>query len=118
MSAEIDGLTRQVAENHKIADLVLLEVKAVFLKHLAKLQSAPQPIPEQMHLAPVRQFKTREVLVPTPGHQPTGNEYVHPAEPAFDNPITAVYELASGTSSYLKFETRDGVTGKHIPEPS
>jgi hypothetical protein len=26
MSAEIDGLKRQVAENHKIADLVLIEV--------------------------------------------------------------------------------------------
>ena len=31
MSAQIDGLKRQVAENHKIADIVLLEVKAVFL---------------------------------------------------------------------------------------
>ena len=37
MSAEIDGLKRQVAENHKIADIVLLEVKAVFLKNLARL---------------------------------------------------------------------------------
>ncbi len=117
MSAEIDGLTRQVAENHKIADLVLIEVKAVFLKHLAKLQSTPQPIPEQMHLAPVQQFKTRDVLVPTPGREPTGNDYMHPAKPAFDNPITAVYHVNDGNCR-LKFETQDGVTGKHNPEPS
>ena len=37
LSADIDGLKRQLVENHKIADLVLLEVKAVFLKHLARL---------------------------------------------------------------------------------
>jgi hypothetical protein len=47
-----------------MADLVLLEVRAVFLKHLANLQSTPQPIPEEKHLV---QFKTREVLVATPG---------------------------------------------------
>jgi hypothetical protein len=72
-----------------------------------------------MHLAPVKQFKTRDVLVPFPGHQPTGNDYMHPAKPAFDNPITAVYhDTGAGSNHRLKFETQDGVVGKHNPEPS
>jgi len=50
--AEIDSLRHLVAENHKIADIVLLEVKAVFLKNTALLQSAPQPIPEEKHRHP------------------------------------------------------------------
>ena len=117
MGAEIASLKRQVAENHKIADLVLLEVRAVFLKNLARLQSAPQPIPEEKHLVPAQRFKTREILVATPGHQPTGNDYLQPAKPAFDNPIWAVHHVNSSNSP-LKFETQDGVTGKHNPEPS
>ena len=117
MGAEIDSLKRQVAENHKIADLVLLEIKAVFLKHLARLQAAPQPIPEEKHLVPAQQFKTREILVATPGYEPTGNDYLQPAKPAFDNPIWAVHHVGSGNSR-LKFETQDGVTGKHNPESS
>ena len=117
MSAEIDGLKRQVVENHKIADLVLIEVKAVFLKHLARLQSAPQPIPEEKHLAPVKQFKTREVIVPTPGRAPTGNEYKQPANPSFENPICAIHAATNGDRGHrLKFETQDGTIGQHIPE--
>ena len=81
ISAEIDELKRQVDENNKVADLVLIEVKAVFMKHLARLQSTPQPIPEEKHLAPPKQFKTREVLIPSPGREPTGNEYKLPANP-------------------------------------
>jgi len=46
MSAEIRDLEQQIVDNQKIADLVLIEVKAVFLKHLAKMQAKPQPIPE------------------------------------------------------------------------
>ena len=117
MGAEIDSLKRQVAENHKIADLVLLEVRAVFLKHLARLQSVPQPIPEQKHLVSAQQFKTREILVATPGRPGTGNDYLQPAKPAFDNPIWAVHHLTS-SSALLKFETQDGVTCKLNPELS
>ena len=113
LSADIEDLKRQVVENHKIADIVLLEVKAVFLKNLALLQSIPQPIPEEKHL----QFKTREILIATPGHAGTGNDYLQPAKPAFDNPIWAVHHV-SKDSVCLKFETQDGVTGKHNPEPS
>ena len=116
MSAEIDGLKRQVAENHKIADIVLLEIKAVFLKHLARLQSAPQPIPAEKHLVPAQQFKTREILVATPSQPGTGNDYLQPAIPAFDNPIWAVH-YGNSNNAQLKFETQDGVTGKHNPEP-
>ena len=81
LSADIEALKRQVDENNKVADLVLIEVKAVFMKHLARLQSTPQPIPEELHLAPPKQFKTREVLIPTPGRAGTGNEYKLPANP-------------------------------------
>ncbi len=72
-----------------------------------------------MHLAPVKQqqFKTREVLVPTPGHQGTGSDYVLTANPSFDNPVTAVHHVNENNGN-LKFETQDGVVGKHNPEPS
>ncbi len=72
-----------------------------------------------MHLAPVKQqqFKTREVLAPTPGRQPTGSDYVLTANPSYDNPVTAVHHIDEN-NCYLKFETQDGVTGKHNPEPS
>lgn len=52
----------------------------------------------------------RELLVKTkPG---TGNNYIHPAKPNFNNPITAVHFV--GNEKYLfKFETADGVIGAH-----
>lgn len=118
MSAEIDGLKRQVVENHKIADLVLIEVKAVFLKHLAKLQSTPQPIPEEKHLAPAKQFKTREVLIESPGRVPTGNDYKHTANPSYENPIVAIHADTNNGAYRMKFESQDGTIGQHIPECS
>ena len=39
LSAEICALEKQVVENHKIADLALIEIKAVFAKSLAKIQA-------------------------------------------------------------------------------
>jgi len=38
LTAEIAALEKQVAENHKLADLVLIEIKAVFARSLAKIQ--------------------------------------------------------------------------------
>ncbi len=61
-------------------------------------------------MAPVEQFKTREVIVPTPGQAPTGGDYAHPVKLDYNNPITAV--LAPDDHRY-KFETKDGVASVH-----
>ena len=61
--AEIAALEKQVAENHKLADLVLIEIKAVFASSLAKIQ-ATQDIAQQ-HLPVNKQTKLREVKIPT-----------------------------------------------------
>jgi len=121
VSAEIKALEKQLEESHKVADLVLIEVKAVFAKCLAKLQSIPQPVPKHRHLEapPVKQLQCvkKEILFPTPGRAPTGNDYALPANPSYDNPIVAIHHHSSNNSP-LKFETKDGVIGKHTPEPS
>ncbi len=47
-SAEIAALVKQVAENHKLADVVLIEIKAVIARSLAKIKPtqeiAQQPL--------------------------------------------------------------------------
>lgn len=46
-----------------------------------------------------------------------GNYYEHPINLLFENPIVAIYDVALNNSR-LKFETKDGIIGKHNPEPS
>ena len=58
----------------------------------------------------VRKEKTREVLADTKDGE--GAFYQHPANPTFDNPITAIHHISSGDGC-LKFETSDGVVGLH-----
>lgn len=60
LSTEIAALVNQVAENHKLADLVLIEIKTVFARSLAKIQ-ATQDITQQ-HL-PVNKKTMHEVIV-------------------------------------------------------
>ena len=63
LSAEIAALFKQDEENHKLADLVLIEIKAVFAGSLAKIKTtqdiAQQPLPIY------KQTKLREVKIPT-----------------------------------------------------
>ena len=63
LSAEIAALEKQVAVNHKLADLVLIEIKAVFARSLAKIQTI-QDITQQ-YLPVNKQTKLREVKIPT-----------------------------------------------------
>ena len=39
MNAKIAVLIKKVAENHKLADAVLIEIKAVFARSLGNIQS-------------------------------------------------------------------------------
>ena len=91
IEAKIAECERQISENKKIVDLVLIEVKQAFQRNLAKLQSIQKPVPEVQK--PATTFVTRDVFVATPGYVPTGNDYVCPVKPTFENPITAIYEV-------------------------
>lgn len=106
LSAEIAALEKQVAENHKLADLVLIEIKAVFARSLAKIQ-ATQDIAQQ-HLPVNKQTKLREVKIPTT-EQGTGSTYAFPAKPDFNSPIIAILDYTQGGNT---FETADGKVGE------
>ncbi len=69
-----------------------------------------QPTTEKNLPLIARKEKTREVLADT--KDGAGAFYQHPANPTFDNPITAIHHISSGTGC-LKFETSDGVVGLH-----
>lgn len=113
MSKKIALLEQEVATNNKIADLVLIEIKALFAKSIAKIQFSPEvtQITPQQHLVPVEQFKLREVIVPTSDHAPTGVNYAHPVKLEYNNPITAIFVDAD--KNRVKFETKDGVISVH-----
>lgn len=117
-------LAQQIKENSGLADLILIEVSAVFLRAVANMQGNPeifefaqkqrldpaqieepklvdpkkQAIPEvakaapiqRVALGPIKKEIMREVLVKT--RKGTGNNYSHPANPHFNNPITAVHQ--------------------------
>ena len=87
LSTEIAALEKQVAENHKLTDLVLIEIKAVFARSLAKVQATQDS--NQQHKSLDKQTKLREVKIPTT-YAGIGSTYIHPAKPDFNNPITAV----------------------------
>ncbi len=107
-------IEQQLEKNHKLADLILIEIKAIFVGAIAKLQTTPvQPTTEQnlpLVVIVVRKEKTREVLADT--NDGKGAFYQHPSNLTFDNPITAIHHISSGDGC-LKFETSDGVVGLH-----
>ena len=72
INQKIAALRAEVAQNEKIADLVLIEIKALFAASLAKIQFSPQvtQIEPNQKLALVT--KTREVLIATPSFAGTG----------------------------------------------
>ena len=113
LSAEIAALFKQDEENHKLADLVLIEIKAVFAGSLAKIKTtqdiAQQPLPIY------KQTKLREVKIPTT-EQGKGNTYAHPAKPDFYNPITTVLDYTKNFSGKgcNTFETADGKVGEGL----
>ena len=42
ITKEITSLEQEVAKNNKLADLVLIEIKAILAKSLAQIQFAPE----------------------------------------------------------------------------
>lgn len=67
MNKKITVLEQEFSANNKIADLLLIEIKALFAKSLAKIQflsDVTEAVPAQ-HLVPLKEMKTRAVLVPT-----------------------------------------------------
>ena len=98
--------------NKKLADLVLAEIKTVFVSAILKLQTTPKlqtPISQKM-----LSLYTREFNIPST-HNATGPNYAHPSNPTYDNPIVAVHQNSAGADCLLKFETKDGVVGVHPP---
>ena len=88
---------------------MLIEVKLVFKNAIAKLISDPKipTIAKPLHI------HTREVLIKT-GSSRSGNDYLHPANIDYENPIAAIYNSTSSKSRF-KFATQDGVIGAQHP---
>jgi hypothetical protein len=107
VSAQIEKLEKDLAQNRKLASIIQLEIKAIFVRERAKFEVA-QIVAAPINLAAL-QLKTRQVSVPTssPG---TGNNYEHPLKIDYNNPIEYVY--GSYNASYaFRFATRDGEIG-------
>ncbi len=60
MNAKIAVLIKKVAENHKLADTVLIEIKAVFARSLEKIQTTQDTA--QQHLPVNKQAELREAV--------------------------------------------------------
>jgi hypothetical protein len=108
INQKIAALKAEVAQNDKIADLVLIEIKALFAASLAKIQFSPQvtQIEPNQKLALVT--KTREILIATPGRAGEGPKYQHPQQFDYNNPLSAIHKTSD---VYFLFETQDGVSG-------
>ena len=114
LSSQIADLEKQLDDNQKLADLILIEIKAIFVSAIAKLQTLPQNaqiVADKKIVVLVKQEKTREVLADTQ-NEGTGDSYAQPAKPSFDNPIVAIHHVNASMSCF-KFETKDGVIGTH-----
>ncbi len=69
LNKKISALEKEVAANNRVADLVLIEVKALFASTLAKIQLSPEIAVAKPNLSLV----TREVLIPTGHNAGKGN---------------------------------------------
>ena len=81
------ALETEAAENSKLENLILIEVKALLAASLAKFQFSPEVTQLQplQHLPTV--LKSREVLIPTPGRSGDGEDFALPAKVDYNNPI-------------------------------
>ena len=95
-----------MSDNHKIADLVLIQIKALYASTLAKIQLAPDVTNSQKDLSLV----TRDVLIPTVGMAGEGDVFQHPQKIEFNNTIQAIHH--NGGLNF-KFETIDGKVSEH-----
>jgi hypothetical protein len=92
-----------VANNNQIADLVLIQIKALFASSLAKIQFSPAAQPNLS-------LVTRDVLIPTKDRAGTGDAFLHPGKPDYNNPIQAIHFYGG---AYFKFESKDGIVSQH-----
>lgn len=103
MSKQISVLQDQVANNHKFADLVLIEIRALLTKSLAKIQLSPK---FKGH-GKIKETILRQVKVKT-RHTGSGEKFIFPLQPDFNNPIVAVYGRKEKEDIPCNFETKDG----------
>ena len=78
LNQKISLLRAEVAQNEKITDLVLFEIKALFAASLAKIQFSPQVTHIEPNQKLVLVTKTKEFLIATPGRAGKGPKYQHP----------------------------------------
>ena len=86
-------MAKELAENVKLADIIIIQLKAIFVKERAKFEIPPEPIPGQLNL-PALQLKTRSIKVAT-SSAGSGDMYEHPRKLDYANPIETIY-VASG----------------------
>ena len=109
LDESITKMAKELAENVKLADIIILQLKAIFVKERAKFEIPPEPIPGQLNL-PALQLKTRSIKVAT-SSAGSGDMYEHPRKLDYANPIETIY-VAHGTGYYMRFATRDGDVGQ------
>ena len=74
LNKKISALEKEVANNNQIADLVLIQIKALFASSLAKIQFSPEVTTAQPNLSLV----TRDVLIPTKSRAGDGDAFLFP----------------------------------------
>ena len=92
-------MAKELAENVKLADIIIIQLKAIFVKERAKFEIPPEPIPGQLNLPallpgqlnlPALQLKTRSIKVAT-SSSGSGDMYEHPRKLDYANPIETIY---------------------------
>ena len=102
---------KELAENVKLAGMIILQIKAIFVKERAKFEVPPEPLPGQMNLA-APQLKTRPISVAT-SSAGAGDQYEHPRRLDYGNPIEIFY-LSNCSTYSMRFATRDGDVGQQV----
>ena len=74
LNKKISALEKEVENNNQIADLVLIQIKALFASSLAKIQFSPEVAAAQSNLSLI----TRDVLIPTKSNAGNGDAFLHP----------------------------------------
>ena len=96
-----------MANNYRLADLVLIEIKAILAKSLAQILFLPEVTKAQQ----AKETVLREVLIKTT-EQGSGENLTFPQQPDMKNPIVAVFERKN--DNCCNFESKDGKIGAHL----
>ena len=86
LDEQIKWLEKDLADNLKLAGIIILQIKAIFVKERAKFEVA-EPQPGQQNLA--LQVKPREIRVNT-SSAGSGDNYEHPRKLDYNNPIETI----------------------------